>query len=260
MSSFNYFSREASRETKIQDYSLPKFTVEEPVQPARAYVFTPLEGTGADPAMSWTQFLEKTKQVKRQAQAEADKILKEAAKVRAEAEAKGREQGLAEGRAKGREDGLAEAREAIRAELAPTVNALKNIENLYTNLWTANEAVLVKLAMKVAERVILQELTASPEIIQKAFRAAVDLLQEQHQVVFRVHPEDLNYLESISTELKDQIKGLVKVDFKPDRDLNRGDLIMETESGRLDATLKQRLEAVAGTVDDILKESFDLDW
>jgi len=137
---------------------------------------------------------------------------------------------------------------------------LKNIENFYKNLLTANEAILVKLAMKVAERVILQELTASPEIIQKAFRAAVELLQEQHQVVFRVHPEDLNYLESFSTELKDQIKGLVKVDFKTDQDLNRGDLIMETESGRLDATLKQRIEAVTGTVDDVLKENFDLNW
>jgi|GEM_PF-1796624 len=260
MSSFNYFGREAHQETKIEDYPLPQFPSAEPVQKTSEYIFTPLEGTGADPAMTWTQVKEEAERIKRQARTEADKILKEAAKIRAEAEAKGREQGLAEGRAKGREEGLAEGREAVRTELDPTVNALKNIENLYTNLWTANEAALVKLAIKVAERVILRELAASPEIIQKAFKAAIDLLQEQHQVVFRVHPEDLNYLDSLSTELKDQIKGLVKVEFKPDQDLNRGDLIMETESGRLDATLKKRLEAVTGALDEVLKENFDLEW
>jgi flagellar biosynthesis/type III secretory pathway protein FliH len=50
------------------------------------------------------------------------------------------------------------------------------------------------------------------------------------------------------------------LEFKADDSLSRGDLVMETEAGLLDATVKRRLQAVTNAVDEALNYNFDLDW
>ncbi|MDY6851089.1 MAG: FliH/SctL family protein [Thermodesulfobacteriota bacterium] len=248
------FSRGSPQAVNTKKFKPPHFEGEGEIVPAEVtkYVFKPMEGMGGDPALTAVRAKKEADEIISQAK----KFNKESARIRAEAAAKGREDGFAQGLAKGREEGRA----AFDAELAPTLEALKDIENLYQNLWSASEAALVKLAIHVAERVIYHELATSPELIKKAFKAALDHLQEQHQAVFRVNPEDLDYLESVRSELRDQVKGLVKISFEADPSLDRGDLVMDTEAGRLDATLKQRLASVTAPVDEILNDNFDLDW
>jgi flagellar assembly protein FliH len=188
--------------------------------------------------------------------AEAESLKQEAARIHKEARDKGHEEGFQKGYAQGEEKGLKDFEQAV----APALDSFKDIENLYEDLWRVNEPQLVKLATRVAEKVIYHELITSPDVVAGAFKAALDRLQEHHQALFRVNPEDLSHLEKVRGELKDRIKGLVKITFEPDSNLDRGELIMETESGRLDATLRNRIEAVLGAVDEVLEDSFGLNW
>jgi len=254
MSLSSFFSRGSPQAANSEKFEMPHFEGDEKFVPTEVtkYVFKPMEGMSADPALTVARAKDEADEIISLAQTEAQKLNKESARIRAEAATKGREDGLAQGREEGRA--------AFESELAPTLEALKGIENLYQDLWSANEAALVKLAIHVAERVIYHELATSPELIKEAFKAALDHLQEQHQAVFRVNPEDLDYLESVRSELRDRVKGLVKISFEADPNLDRGDLVMETEAGRLDATLKQRLASVTAPVDEILNDNFDLDW
>lgn len=197
------------------------------------------------------------------AREEAEQIRQEAIAIRKEADgirAKARDEGYADGHAKGvaqgREDGLGQ----FERDVAPVMASFENIDRLYENLWAGNEAPMIKLATIIAGRVVLQEITMNPETVGAAFKAVIDMLQEQHEVVFRVNPEDLSYLEEVRGELKDRLSGLTKVNFQPDESLARGDMIMETESGRVDARVKRRLESVIGAVDETLETAFDLDW
>lgn len=248
------FSRGSPQAANSEKFEMPHFEGEKEFVPTEVtkYVFKPMEGMGADPALTVARAKGEADEIISLAQTEAQKLNKESARIRAEAAPKGREDGFAKGRE--------ESRAAFDSELAPTLEALKGIENLYQDLWSANEAALVKLAIHVAERVIYHELATSPELIKKAFKAALDHLQEQHQAIFRVNPEDLAYLESVWSEFRDRVKGRIKISFEPDPSLGRGDLVMETEAGRLDATLKQRLASVTAPVDEVLNDNFDLDW
>lgn len=221
-------------EAGVKAFKFTRFGQAERARQATEFFFRPLPGVGGTPAMTIAEAHKEAERIKAQAQ-------EEAARLRAQAF----EQGLSEGRAQGQA--------AFEAEAAQTLVALKAMEDLYEDLWKKNEGVLVKLAEKIAERVVYHEVATSPELVAAAFRAAVAQLSEQHQATFRVHPEDLRYLESVREELKEQLAGLVKISFEPDPDLNRGDVILETEAGRVDATLKRRLEAVSSAVDKVLQ-------
>ena len=231
------------------------------------YIFTPLGANLDQVTMTLAEAKEKATETLKSAQDQAEALLtaareesstlkKEAAKIRSEAADNGFTEGFAKGMAEGRDQG----KKDFETEVEPSIAALAMVENLYQELWTVNEATMVKLAMKIAERVLFQEVATSPEIVSATFKAALDHLHEQHRVTFRVHPEDLSQLEILRIELRDTIKGLVKITFDPDPNLARGDLIMETDAGRLDATLRRRIASVTGTVDEVLKNNFDLDW
>ena len=239
----------------VKDFRLPLFKELDEEAPAVEFEFKPLEGAGGDPAMTVAQAKREAEEMRARALAESESLKSEAAGLKAEAADKGYEEGLARGLAQGREEGRA----AFEAEAATFLEALRSVESLYQDLWSVNEAGLVKLALKVAERVLHHEAATSPELIIEAFKASLDHLHEQHQAVFRVNPEDLAFLESVESEVRDRINRLVKITFQPDPSLVRGDLVMETEAGRLDATLKQRLDAVTAALDEVLEQKFSLD-
>jgi hypothetical protein len=74
--------------------------------------------------------------------------------------------------------------------------------------------------------------------------ACLDYLNKVHEVTFKVRSEDISVLEDLRNSLKDRFDGLINIKFLADEALGPGDLIMETDGGRLDATLKNRREKV----------------
>lgn len=231
---------------------------------ARVFEFEPLTGVGQRPGETVAEamaIMEKAKETLDMAKAQA---LVDGEKIREEMRA----QGLEEGRTKGHEEGLeqgriqgqTEVRESFGVDVEHARKVLQEIDNLYKTILESNEAVLVKLAMNIAERVIMQELKTSPDIIKSVFKAAMEKLQQMHEVTFKINPEDLEILESAESDMKSELGGLTNITFVKDASLARGDLVVETEAGRIDGTLKKRLESVISAVDEALKENFDVDW
>ncbi|MBW2086186.1 MAG: hypothetical protein JRI54_09210 [Deltaproteobacteria bacterium] len=227
------------------------------------YTFTPLTDAGGTPAMTFAKAqktMEQAKETLAQAQKEAEAIKALARKEGEEIKEKARAEGFEKGREQGINEGMAQGQENFKAKLIETWNVLDAIGNLYQDLKKANEVVLVKLALTVAERVLLHEVSTSPEVVAAAFKAALAKLDKMHEVTLRAHPDDLARLEAAKAELKDQPDGLIKITIQPDPALNRGDLVAETEAGRIDATLRRRLQAVIEAVDEELKKNLNLDW
>jgi flagellar assembly protein FliH len=252
---------------QVRLFHLPKFSEDLEPRASTEYVFTSFGENSEQVTVTLAEAEEKAKAIVAAANIKAEELLKksreEAAVLNKQAEKARNEAaqtGFAEGQAKGLTEGRDQGKKTFEAEVASAVSAFGKVENLYKELWANNEAVMVKLAIKIAERVLLQELVTSPEVVSATFKAALDHLHEQHQVTFRVSPEDLSHLEILRNELRESIQGLVKITFEPDPNLARGDLIMETDAGRLDATLRRRMASVTAVVDEVLHNNFDLDW
>lgn len=189
------------------------------------------------------------------AEFEARKAEFEAAKeemmnqARQAAHSEGREAGFSEGLAAGEK----RAAEEFQAKVEHFLAVADKLENIYHQLWQANGPLMIKLAVESVERILNKELPRAEGLAAAAFKACVDYLTRAHQVTVLVRPEDMAQMELARADQRARLGALVKVDFKADESLGPGDLIIESDIGRLDATVKHR----AGQIMDALREAFD---
>jgi flagellar biosynthesis/type III secretory pathway protein FliH len=165
--------------------------------------------------------------------------------------AEGQKTGLAQGQAQGLALGEAKGREEALAKVQTLLKALDRFNDLYPELWAANGAMMVELAVEAAEAIVKKEVENGRGLAAGAFKAALEHLRQSHEAVFRINPGDLAELEAARAEYRGEVAGLVNISFVPDPALGPGDLVMEADVGRLDATIKNRTDMVMS----VLRES-----
>ncbi len=151
-------------------------------------------------------------------------------------ESEARERGFAEGRAS--------AQEAARAELEPQLATLADlIASVRAHreaMFGAAEPELVRLALEIAERVIHIELAANPNVVVENTRQALTRLLAREVVTVRVNPADLDAIR----EHRDAIMASSDIEHLrviEDQRVDRGGVLIETESGTIDAKISTQL-------------------
>jgi len=199
----------------------------------------PGPGRGPDPAAQARRVLAQAQEEARRMRLEAQRLLAEAQKVRAEAQ----EAGYRKGFQAGEKAGAEQVRTRLRATLIHLRQLAKDLVEERHQLLAATTRGALDLALAVAKEILTEEITASPQrlagMLAKA-RAQLQLDNGQTVKVY-VHPEDLAGLASAGAE--DQWPGW---EFIGDPGLQRGDLILESQRGRLDLRLETQLDRLAG--------------
>ncbi|UQZ89285.1 hypothetical protein C4J81_08790 [Deltaproteobacteria bacterium Smac51] len=170
----------------------------------------------------------------------------------AKATEEGQSKGLTQGLTEGRNRGYSESSTAFQEKVAGFLPIMEKMENLYNDLWQANGPMMVKLAIEAAEQILNKELREAEDLTVRAFEACIDYLSQANRVVFLARPQDIAALEEAKAEQRQRLGALVTVTFKPEETLGPGDLIMESDVGRLDATVKHRTAQVM----EVLREAF----
>lgn len=96
----------------------------------------------------------------------------------------------------------------------------------------------VRLGIAIAERLLRRTLTAHPEAVIDLVRSALECSVGADRVNIRLHPADTELVTSLQSESS------TKLDFVADDSLERGDCLIETSNGRIDArreVLTQRI-------------------
>jgi flagellar biosynthesis/type III secretory pathway protein FliH len=172
------------------------------------------------------------------ASAEAMRILEgaqaEAAEVRASVQ-QAIEDARQAGYAEGYEKGAAEWAEAIRVARASVVAAIE-----------AAKPEIVRMALRVAEKVLRRRLEADPEAVVPMVDEALRSLsaQQQTRVVLRAHPADLAVLERRRQRWLERNPGLSSLQVVADETLSRGGCRIESEFGMVDATIDTQLQVI----------------
>ncbi|MDR1546890.1 MAG: hypothetical protein LBU12_09340, partial [Deltaproteobacteria bacterium] len=171
----------------------------------------------------------------------------------AQARAQGLAQGLEEGRVKGLAEGRRQGREEVLGRAAGFFKIVERVGDLWRELWRENAPQMIALAVEAAEAIVDKEIENGRGLAAGALSACVESLQKCRRAVFRVRPEDLAEIEAAGAGLRSQVGGSVDVEFRADPSLGPGDLIMESDAGRLDATIKTRrariMEALRSALD-----------
>lgn len=152
--------------------------------------------------------------------------------IEAQARARGHEEGVAAGRAVGHAE-LEEDVAALRALIAGARKQRKDV------IETA-EPELVRLAMAVAERVVYDHVAIDPSVVLENVRHALTRLVGREVVTLRVNPADADVLRKHreGTAASNDVEHLRIVE---DQRVDRGGVVIETESGTIDAKISTQL-------------------
>jgi flagellar assembly protein FliH len=167
----------------------------------------------------------------------------------------------------GRNDGFKHANEAIEQRaraiaektaadgLATALPALKSVaESLAVerDRWIAEwEAIAVRLAAAIAERLVARQLQLNPELAREMIREALQLALGAPRVRVRLNADDAGMLGPQAAEVIRAFAACGEAEIVPDKALARGGCVIETQHGQIDA----RIETVLGRIVDQLLEN-----
>lgn len=187
---------------------------------------------------------ERAEEIIAKAGLEAQEILRRA---REEAEAAVREageKGYREGYEKGYQKGLEEARKEGEDIRKQAREILEQAHEIRKKTIAGLEGEIVLLAREIAEKILAAQLTLDPQVVQAIVREAVLLARGKKQVIVYASPDDLPYLKQKEEEVKQLLSPEAELYILGDPAIERGGCRVETEDSQVEATLKERWQAL----------------
>ncbi len=105
-----------------------------------------------------------------------------------------------------------------------------------------NETALLKLAVRIAEKLIGKELHIAPDAIAGIVSEALRSIRRAKSLAIQVHPADIAALEEGLSTMRTPAGAACEIEVIPNASLSRGDCIVETEIGVIDARLETQLK------------------
>jgi flagellar assembly protein FliH len=180
--------------------------------------------------------------------AKAKEILEEAMKKRDGIAEEARREGLEKGRA----EALVQAQKTERERLAPEAAAARDLlrkaaealQAKRAELVAAAERDLVRLALRIAEKIVKREITASGAIAAENVRRAIELTANRQVVRILVHPDDMAALEGFLPDLRRDFTDILDLAIEGAATVGRGGCVVTTREGHVDATIAAQLEEI----------------
>lgn len=187
-------------------------------------------------AMAWTA---DPRELLKMARAEAEMILSEASSKAEEV----RLQAYDEGYQKGHADGLDEARAAAAEHMNRITDLAESVAADMTRIMNNAEEGVVRLALAVAEKIVLKSLSEDRPIVVGMVRWALEQVDPMEVLRVRVNPEDYDMLRSYWED--GQIgSGGGKFELMPDARVQVGGCIIDTNKSVLDAQIGTKLAEI----------------
>jgi len=182
----------------------------------------------------------KAQQMVTEAQAEARHLIEEIRLHANMAQKEAAERGIEEGREEGRRQGREEFARMMKHARDLYQQAIREREKLLASA----ETELARLAIKVAEKIIGQEVRSSGEVIMGVVRQALTGIKDREEVLIRVSPDDYHIVNEDRTALARMVEGLKNFELVVDSKIEAGGCIIETNLGNVDARLVTQLSAI----------------
>lgn len=174
-----------------------------------------------DPALGEAGTL--TQRAQEEAKALIRSAQEESERLRAAARAEGRDEGLS----------LCEAERARLRHLA------EQLGSAYESFCRKQVPELARIAVQAAEKLLGEQLAVEPERVLTTIRTAMDQVLGATHVTLRLHPDDI---ELVQNEFPPNPAGHgPAVRILPDSAIERGGCWIESEQGKVDATVSGRV-------------------
>lgn len=184
-------------------------------------------------------------QLLNQAQAKAAQVSLEVETTRESVLAELRQTGYAEGYQEGR----SQADEEGAKHLQSALDALDSLAGAFRAEVKKNEEKLLRLAIGIAEKLIMAEIAQNPETVLRLMDESINKVSDLDEVTLKVHPDDMPLVQQHEEAFRERLRNVRKIEFVANPKIQKGSVFIETGSGSVDATFKTQLS--------VIQESFD---
>jgi flagellar assembly protein FliH len=144
---------------------------------------------------------------------------------------------FAKGYAQGERAGIEAGGKRAEAMLRRVAQTLTDLSGLRETLIQQTERQMVQLALVIARRIVLREVSLDPELIAAMAHVALQKLGTASPATIRLNPEDY----TVVTHEGERWGGR-QVTVVPDPAIARGGCLVESEFGRIDASVDRQFE------------------
>jgi flagellar assembly protein FliH len=141
----------------------------------------------------------------------------------------------------GQQSGLQMAEKKIEVIVKRFSRSLENLAVLREEIIKQTERDLVELSIEIAKKLVHREIRIDEKIIATLVRVALDRLAVKSAITVRVNSQDYEVLEN---ELKEILGEDGYVELKIDESLKRGDCLVESDYGSIDARISEQFKEI----------------
>jgi flagellar assembly protein FliH len=148
---------------------------------------------------------------------------------------------FAKGYAQGERAGTEAGTKRVEAMIRRVAQTLEELAQLRKLIVRQTEREMVQLALTIARRLVLREVSLDPTLVAAMAHVALERLGEAAPATIKLHPEDY---AAISAQRGDSWAG-AQVRVVPDASVARGGCLVESAFGTVDGSLDAQVEEMA---------------
>jgi len=150
------------------------------------------------------------------------------------------EKGFAQGERDGFDLGRRKAQKAID-RIEDLLNQLTRIKE---EILRRYEEEILELVFEISKKITYLHVESDNRVLRETILNALQLAVEKSEIILKINPEDMDYVEQLRPELFSKFQGLKSIIVTPDPAIGRGGCFLETPYGAVDARIDTRLEKI----------------
>ncbi|WP_164462169.1 flagellar assembly protein FliH [Bacillus sp. FJAT-42376] len=151
---------------------------------------------------------------------------------------KAREAGYQEGLQYGRDDGFHQ----VSAQIQQANSLVESSRADYLEKLESAEETIVRLAAKMAEKIIASALDEKPALMKEMVKQLLREVKDYDEIKIFIHPDRYEFVRSQKEELKQLLTNEQELFLYMDESLSPFDCFVESSFGRIDASVDTQLK------------------
>lgn len=181
-----------------------------------------------------------------------DEAQKQIEQIKQQAYNDGFQKGLEEGAIQGKQSGLDEMQSLINEAVEKTQRMLTIGEKDAKNMIVMAERQIVEIALAVASKILTYQITENPMVILPIVKNALEKVCDQEQIVLRVSVDDFETVLQAKQEFQNMVGGEQALTVIVDRTIVRGNCIIDTSYGMVDARIDTQFDSIKTALQGVL--------
>ena len=136
------------------------------------------------------------------------------------------------------------SRDGYEEGLGQLNDIIADAKRKYGKILEGAESELLKLSLKIAERIVGKALEMDRSVLLDIIHKAIQSLKYQKEIRIRIHPEDVAYLKDQKMQLYAMLGESKEIEVVEDPLVGRGGCIIDTEIVTIDARLETQLKVM----------------